>query len=56
MSGEQDRDPPSEAIDAQLRRAFDDVLSEDVPDRFLQLIEDLKKSEKDADDPEGSPQ
>jgi hypothetical protein len=29
-------------IDENLKRAYDDVLNEDVPSRFLDLIEQLK--------------
>ena len=29
-------------IDANLKRAYDDVLNEDVPDRFTQLLQQLK--------------
>ena len=37
-------------IDENLRRVYDDVLNEAVPDRFLDLINDLKAS-RPADDP-----
>ena len=32
-------------IDENLRRVYDDALHQDVPDRFKQLLEDLKKKE-----------
>ena len=37
-------------IDENLRRAYDDVLNEEVPTRFLDLIEQLK-----ADGPQKPP-
>ena len=33
-----------EQIDANLRRAYEDVLKEDVPERFTQLLAQLKES------------
>ena len=35
-------------IDENLKRVFDDALCEDVPDRFLDLIEQLKHSDSPA--------
>ncbi|WP_428927385.1 NepR family anti-sigma factor [Marinibacterium sp. SX1] len=35
-------------IDANLKRAFDDVLNEDIPDRFTNLLAELRA----ADTPE----
>lgn len=44
-------------IDENLKRVYDNVLKEDVPDRFLSLIEQLRHSDspekperKDSDD------
>jgi hypothetical protein len=34
-------------IDENLKRAYDDVLNEDVPSRFLDLIEQLKAAGPD---------
>lgn len=34
-----------EMIDENLRRVYDDALKEDVPDRFKQLLEQLKQKE-----------
>lgn len=32
-------------IEANLKRAYDDVLHEDVPDRFTQLLAQLKQTD-----------
>jgi hypothetical protein len=43
-------------IDRNLKRAYDDVLNEDVPDRFMQLLTQLRQTgEKDepAENAEG---
>lgn len=40
-------------IDENLKRVYDDMLNEEVPDRFKNLIQQLKKSEK-AGEQEGS--
>lgn len=32
-------------IDANLKRAFDDVLNQDIPDRFTDLLSQLRASE-----------
>lgn len=41
----------NEQIDENLRRVYQDALSEDLPDKFLELIERLKAEEapKDGD-------
>ena len=36
-------------IDANLKRAYDDVLQEQVPDRFLTLLAQLRAAEQHAD-------
>ncbi len=36
-------------IDRNLKRAYDDVLNEDVPDRFMELLTQLRQTgEKDS--------
>ena len=42
-------------IDRNLRRAYDDVVNEDVPDRFTQLLNELRAKETSADDGGGHP-
>lgn len=37
-------------IDENLKRVYDDALSEDVPDKFLELIKKLKSAEAKSDD------
>ncbi|QEW22778.1 hypothetical protein LA6_005012 [Marinibacterium anthonyi] len=32
-------------IDANLKRAFDDVLNEDIPDRFTNLLAELRAAD-----------
>jgi hypothetical protein len=36
-------------IDENLRRVFDDALNQDVPDKFMDLIRQLKDSEGQSD-------
>lgn len=38
-------DKLEQLIDANLKRAFDDVLSEDVPDRFTNLLAQLRAAD-----------
>ncbi len=33
-------------IEANLKRAYDDVAKQEVPDRFTQLLEQLRKADK----------
>ncbi|MCL3880734.1 NepR family anti-sigma factor [Marivita sp. GX14005] len=35
-----------QAIDANLRRAYEDVANQDVPDRFTELLNQLREAEK----------
>ena len=42
-------------IDRNLRRAYDDVVNEDVPDRFTQLLNELRAKETSAGDGGGHP-
>ncbi len=35
-----------EQIDQNLKRVYDDVLNEDIPDRFKDLLEQLRQKDK----------
>ncbi|MFP7571169.1 NepR family anti-sigma factor [Marivita sp. S2033] len=35
-----------QAIEANLKRAYDDVASQEVPDRFTELLNQLREAEK----------
>ncbi len=37
-----------EEIDSNLKRAYDDVLKEDIPDRFTELLAKLKDADPTA--------
>jgi hypothetical protein len=39
----------SAQIDENLKRVYEDMLNEEVPDRFKALIQQLKQSEKTTD-------
>lgn len=52
MTGKNARSPVDEQIDENLRRVYDDVLKAEVPDKFLDLIEQLKKA--DGKTPDGA--
>lgn len=43
-------------IDANLKRAFDDVLNEDIPDRFTDLLAQLRASEGQDQSEQDAPQ
>jgi len=45
MSRNRKRSKVDEQIDENLRRVYDDMLGEAVPDRFLDLIEQLRRTE-----------
>jgi hypothetical protein len=36
------------AIDENLKRVYDDVASQDVPDRFTELLNQLREAEKSS--------
>lgn len=38
----------SDQIDDNLRRVYEDALSQQVPERFMELIEQLRQSDKTA--------
>ncbi|MBV0913685.1 NepR family anti-sigma factor [Anianabacter salinae] len=37
-------------IDENLRRVYDETVTEDVPDRFVQLLQQLKQQQGDKSD------
>ncbi|SMY10284.1 NepR family anti-sigma factor [Flavimaricola marinus] len=41
----------SDTIDANLKRVYQDVLDEEVPDRFLALLDQLKAQDAAKSDP-----
>lgn len=45
MSQDKPTNPADDLIDANLRRVYDDVLNERVPDRFAKLLEQLQAKE-----------
>lgn len=46
MTSRRTKSKVDQQIDENLKRVYADVLNEDVPDRFLSLIEQLKHSER----------
>lgn len=49
MSNKTPSSPATEEIDENLRRVYKQVLEEDVPDRFRDLLEKLKSGETSPD-------
>lgn len=47
MAGQDKKSSLKEQIDENLRRVYRDALEEEVPDRFKQLLEQLRKKEAD---------
>ncbi len=45
MAAEPNKSKVQEMIDENLRRVYEDALKEEVPDRFKQLLEQLKQKE-----------
>ncbi|MBM2574890.1 hypothetical protein JQC91_01105 [Jannaschia sp. Os4] len=55
MSQDQPSNRVDDLIDQNLRRVYDDVLQEDVPDRFAKLLAQLERgSAPEPADAEGS--
>ena len=46
MNQQTPRSRVSEQIDANLKRAFDEISNEDVPDRFADLLSKLRETEQ----------
>ena len=55
MSHDDDKPSVDKMIDANLRRVYDSVLQEDVPDRFADLLRRLESGEATASATEGGP-
>jgi hypothetical protein len=59
MTSHDDTDQPSQdtwatrMIDDNLRRVYQDALEEDIPDRFITLLEQLRATEKTGTGDEG---
>lgn len=51
MASKHERSKMDQQIDENLKRVYDDALSEQLPDKFLNLINQLKQSDakKDTD-------
>jgi len=46
MTHETDKSRMAKEIDENLRRAFDDISNQGVPDRFVELLSALKQAEQ----------
>lgn len=46
---DREKDPLGEQIDANLRRVYQSMAEEPVPDRFMQLLEQLREQEKSTE-------
>ncbi|MEL6959078.1 MAG: NepR family anti-sigma factor [Pseudomonadota bacterium] len=46
MADEKPKKQHTEQINANLKRVYDEVVSEDVPDRFHELLAQLKKQDE----------
>ncbi|SLN37429.1 hypothetical protein ROJ8625_01710 [Roseivivax jejudonensis] len=46
MAQPRDKTKQAQVIDDNLKRVYQDMLKEDVPDRFLTLLEQLKEQEQ----------
>lgn len=49
MPNRADKSKVTQQIDENLKRVYDTALSEEVPDKFLDLIAQLKAKENEAD-------
>lgn len=47
MAQDKGKDAVRQQIDANLRRVYEDALKEEVPDRFKQLLEQLRRKEQE---------
>ena len=47
MSKDDGRSKLKQQIDENLKRVYDDALADDVPDRFKQLLDQLRKQEQE---------
>ena len=56
MAQTRDKTKQAQVIDDNLKRVYQDMLNEDVPDRFLTLLDQLKEQERTgADASESAP-
>ncbi|MEC9196086.1 MAG: NepR family anti-sigma factor [Pseudomonadota bacterium] len=46
---DREKDPLGEQIDANLRRVYQSMAEEPVPDRFMQLLKQLREQEKSTE-------
>lgn len=53
MANDTDKQTDGDAIDENLKRVYDDMLSQDVPDRFKDLLAQLKAQDSAADEADG---
>lgn len=49
MAGQGRKSSLKDQIDENLRRVYQDALEQEIPDRFKQLLEQLRKGKKEAD-------
>jgi len=49
MKPKPSKNPSEDVIDQNLRRVFDETLEEGIPDRFKDLLAQLKQQEKPTD-------
>jgi len=54
MAQETKKPTEEDSIDENLRRVYQDALEEDIPDRFLTLLEQLRTQEKNQAGHEGT--
>lgn len=48
MTSENNKQTDGDTIDENLKRVYDDMLNQDVPDRFKDLLAQLKAQDSDA--------
>jgi hypothetical protein len=52
MANKDDKSAARAQIDENLKRVYNELLSEEVPDRFKALLQQLKSKDKSAGEPE----
>ena len=53
MGDKRDRTTLKSSIEENLRKVYQDLMAEEVPDRFAQLLDQLRKSQEAKVDPDG---
>jgi len=53
MANDTNKQTDGDAIDENLKRVYDDMLNQEVPDRFKDLLAQLKAQDAAADDTSG---